>query len=57
MARPNQPAQPDLFGVTQKRAQARQAMAARNKADREAGVQPVQPPLPGVLDAEDGAEG
>ena len=57
MAKPDKATPADLFGIAQKRAQARRAMAARNKADGEADLRPVQKPLPRVWDEEDGAKG
>lgn len=37
--------QPDLFGVSQKREQSKQAVIKRNQADKAAGIKPVPKPL------------
>ncbi|MBE2199607.1 MAG: hypothetical protein IAE79_13415 [Anaerolinea sp.] len=37
--------QPDLFGVSQKREQSKQAVIKRNQADTAAGVKPLPKPL------------
>jgi len=48
------PAQADLFGVAQKREQAKQAAIEKNKADKVAGIKPVQEPLLSEAEEADG---
>ncbi len=47
----DKPTQADLFGAVQKREQSKRAVIEKNKADKAAGVKPVQEPL--LTDTED----